>query len=159
MTESQNLFIRDEFVDDVEMLREGNWETRYLPGGSKLRANLYKTPEGIKEEKINFINEQLFIAISNRGRKNKNKNIRTALLALKKINQRGDAPPLDPDSEFSLLKNNKYKPEVNTLTGDITPEFDDFELFPTEEQYLSIWHSSESLLQDLIYKNSFREIL
>lgn len=143
ITESQNLFIRDEFVDDVEMLREGNWETRYLPSGNKLRANLYKTPEDIKKEKINFINEQVFIAFSKRGKKNKNKNIRTALLALKKINQRGDAPPLDPDTEFSLLKNNKFKPEVNSLNGDVTPEFDDFELFPTEEEYLSVWRSSE----------------
>ena len=141
------------YSDDLNSFTEvDNFDTWYVPGGVSLRSNLIEYGENnknfFKDSSYKRVFSQYCLGVPKNFQKKSFLNEEKALLiSLKKIMQRGDASPLDPEIEKELLKHHGYEPNKNILPGDLSPEFNTPEFKLKEEDTFRYFKENKSELR------------
>tara|TARA_B000000441_G_C21536946_1_gene229381 strand:- start:8 stop:634 length:627 start_codon:yes stop_codon:yes gene_type:complete len=108
----------------------------------------------------NKINKQIFIAKKNLPKKPRfEKDAFAALTTLKKILQRGDGPPLDPDTEKSLLDEENISSFENPFSGDVSRELESSYFKPSLSEFHSVWKNNENFKPRFNTKSFGEELL
>ena len=129
--EEKGIFFEERklYSDDLNSFTEvDNFDTWYVPGGVSIRSNLIEYGENnknfFKDSSYKRVFSQYCLGVPKNFQKKSFSNEEKALLiSLKKIMQRGDASPLDPEIEKELLRHHGYEPNKSILPGDLSPEF------------------------------------
>ena len=153
--EEKGIFFEERklYSDDLNSFTEvDNFDTWYVPGGVSLRSNLIEYGENnknfFKDSSYKRVFSQYCLGVPKNFQKKSFLNEEKALLiSLKKIMQRGDASPLDPEIEKELLKHHGYEPNKNILPGDLSPEFNTPEFKLKEEDTFRYFKENKSELR------------
>ena len=153
-------FLRVSHVDEGKLL-SSSWKTEYLPGGGSLKSQPVMIPNDlIDTDFYNKINKQIFIAKKNLPKKPRfEKDAFAALTTLKKILQRGDGPPLDPDTEKSLLDEENISSFENPFSGDVSRELESSYFKPSLSEFHSVWKNNENFKPRFNTKSFGEELL
>ena len=143
--ELRESFLRVSHIDEGKLINS-SWRTEYLPGGGILKSEPIMTPnELINSEFYKRINQQTFVAKKDVPKKPRfDKDVFSAITTMKKILQRGDGPPLDPDTEKSLLDEIGIESFESPFSGDISRELEEFIFKPSVSKFYSVWQNDDN---------------
>jgi ATP-dependent DNA helicase RecQ len=137
-------FLRVSHIDEGKLINS-SWRTEYLPGGGILKSEPIMTPSELIDKSFHKrINQQIFIAKKDSPQKPVfSKEVFSAITTLKKILQRGDGPPLDPDTEKSILDEVGIKSFQSPFDGDLSREVEEFTFKPSSNTFFSVWKNND----------------
>jgi len=137
-------FLRVSHIDEGKLINS-SWRTEYLPGGGILKSEPILTPSELIDKSFHKrINQQTFIAKKDSPQKPVfSKEVFSAITTLKKILQRGDGPPLDPDTEKSILDEVGIKSFQSHFDGDLSREVEEFTFKPSSNTFFSVWKNND----------------
>ena len=143
--ELRESFLRVSHIDEGKLINS-SWRTEYLPGGGILKSEPIMTPnELIDSEFYKRTNQQTFVAKKDAPKKPRfDKDVFSAITTMKKILQRGDGPPLDPDTEKSLLDEIGIESFESPFSGDISRELEEFIFKPSVSKFYSVWQNDDN---------------